>query len=143
MAIVSQILQNKGHNIWSIPPEATIYEALQLMAEKNAGALMVMADEQAVGVLSERDYARKVVLHGRASRTTLVKEIMAAPVISVNVADSVEKCMEVMTASRIRHLLVVDNQGQPAGVISIGDVVKAVINEQQAIINHLEDYIAG
>jgi CBS domain-containing protein len=143
MAIVSQLLQNKGHDIWSVTPEATIYEALQLMAEKNAGALIVMADEQAVGVLSERDYARKVVLHGRASRTTLVKEIMAAPVISVNSADSVEKCMEVMTASRIRHLLVVDNQGQPAGVISIGDVVKAVINEQQAIINHLEDYITS
>ncbi len=143
MAIVSQLLNNKGQDIWSVKPDATIFEALELMAEKNVGALMVMANKKAVGVFSERDYARKIILHGRSSRTTLVKEIMTSPVISVQTGDTVEKCMEVMTDNRIRHLLVVDNQGAPVGVISIGDVVKAVISEQQAIINHLEDYITG
>jgi len=145
MAIVTQLLHGKaeGVTVWSIGPEAAIYEALTLMADKNIGALIVVEGEQAVGVFSERDYARKVVLHGRASKTTAVREAMTAPVISVKTSDSVQTCMEMMTARRIRHLLVTDNNGNMAGVISIGDVVKAVIAEQQNIIEHLEGYITG
>ncbi|MCP4359192.1 MAG: CBS domain-containing protein [Chloroflexi bacterium] len=145
MAIVTQLLHGKTESdtIWSIGPEATIYEALTLMANKNVGALMVVDDDQAVGVFSERDYARKVVLRGRSSKKTAVREAMASPVISVKTSDSVQTCMEKMTVNRIRHLLVTDNNGNMVGVISIGDVVKAVIAEQQNIIEHLEGYITG
>lgn len=144
MAIVTQILQSKGNdNIWSISPNATIYQALELMADKNIGALMVMEQDEAVGVFSERDYARKVALHGRSSKKTAVHEVMAAPVISVKINDTMETCMAVMTANRIRHLLVLNHDDTIAGVISIGDVVKMVISEQQNIIEHLEGYITS
>jgi len=142
MKIVSQLLQSKGHEVWSITPDATVYQALEKMDEKNIGALLVIENEQVVGIFSERDYARKVVLHGKASRETPVSDVMTSRVIAVPPDQSVEKCMALMTDKRIRHLPVLDN-GRLAGIISIGDVVKAIISDQEIMINHLEDYITG
>jgi len=142
MKIVSQLLQSKGHEVWAITPAATVYEALEKMAEKNIGALLVIEGEQVVGIFSERDYARKVVLRGKASRETSVSEVMTSRVIAVPPNQSVEKCMALMTEKRIRHLPVLDND-RLVGIISIGDVVKAIISDQEVMINHLEDYITG
>lgn len=141
MFTVRNLLNNKGHVIWSIGPEAPVFEALELLAAKNIGALPVLTEDGAlVGILSERDYARKVVLLGKASRTTPVHEIMTLKVITVDVRASMEDCLELMTNRRIRHLPVVED-GKLVGFISIGDVVKAVIDEQQRVIGHLESYI--
>jgi CBS domain-containing protein len=142
MTSVSQILQGKGHQIWSVAPDTTVYETLALMAEKNIGAVVVLDDGQLIGIFSERDYARKVVLLGKSSRTTPIAEVMTSPVISVRSEQSVDKCMRLMTDKKFRHLPVVDGN-QMVGIISIGDVVSAILNEQETIINHLEDYITG
>lgn len=142
MTIVNQLLQAKGRDVWSIAPDASIYDALTLMADKNIGALLVVDEGQVVGIFSERDYARKVVLRGRSSRNTPVSEAMTSQVISVRLDQSVEKCMALMTEKHIRHLPVYADE-ELVGIISIGDVVKAIISQQEVIINHLEDYITG
>jgi len=140
MTLVSQILQAKGSHTWTISPNATVFEAVILMAKQDIGALLVVANDVVVGIFSERDYARKIILHGKSSRDTEVQEIMTSEVLCISPDQSVSKCMALMTDKRIRHIPVLDD-GRLVGVISIGDVVKAIINEQQIIINHLEDYI--
>ncbi|RMG99415.1 MAG: CBS domain-containing protein [Chloroflexi bacterium] len=143
MTIVSQILQQKGTDVWHIAPDETVYAALERMAEKNIGALLVMDGDEILGIFSERDYARRVALKGRTSRETPVREVMTSNVIAVRPDQTVEKCMALMTDKRIRHLPVIDGNGRLVGLISIGDVVKALISEQKIIIDHLEDYITG
>lgn len=140
MQTVQQILNNKGTAVWSIAPDDTVFAALKVMGEKEIGALTVVENGRLLGIVSERDYARKVILKGRTSRDTLVKEIMSAPVITAHLAQTVEECMQVMTEKRIRHLPVMD-EGRLVGVISIGDLVKAVIAEQRFLIEQLEGYI--
>ncbi len=142
MTLVRQLLQNKGGQIWSIAPDATVFDAIKLMAEKGIGALIVTDGDAVVGILSERDYARKVLLQGRSSKTTPVRDIMSVDVIFAQPDDNVEHCMSVMTDKRIRHLPVMEG-GKLAGVVSIGDLVKAIITEQQETIEHLENYIRG
>ena len=141
MATVKQLLQGKGHDIWSIGPEASVYEAIELMADKEVGALVVLEGDSLVGVLSERDYARKVVLQGRSSKGTKIKEIMTSRVVYARPTQTVEECMALMTDKRIRHLPVMDGD-ELLGVISIGDLVKAIIEEQQHVIEQLEQYIS-
>ncbi len=142
MLQVKHLLQDKGGQIWSIEPDQPVLEAIRLMAEHYIGALMVMAGAELVGMLSERDYARKVILKGRSSRDTAVREIMTAAVVTVTPNDTVEHCMHLCTDSRVRHLPVLE-EGKVVGLVSIGDLVKATIDEQSAQIEHLERYIAG
>ena len=142
MKTVKDLLKNKKHDIWSISPSATVLEALKLIGEKEIGALIVKDVEEIVGVVSERDYARKVILKGKTSMTTLVKDIMSSPAVSVKPENTVEECMVLMTAKRIRHLPVFD-KGKLVGIISIGDVVKSIISEQEKLIDQLSDYITG
>lgn len=142
MLTVKQLLQTKGTQVWSIPPDAMVFDALQLMAEKDIGALLVSDGGNVAGILSERDYARKIILLGKLSKETPVSEIMTRNVISVTPDTSVEECMELMTRHHIRHLPVFD-QEKVAGIISIGDVVKAIISEQELMIGHLTHYITG
>ena len=141
MASVRQILQSKGHDIWSIGPELSVYDAIEMMAREEVGALVVLDGETLVGVLSERDYARKVVLQGRSSRDTKIKEIMTTRVVFARPDQSVQDCMAMMTDKRIRHLPVMDGD-ELLGVISIGDLVKSIIEEQQHVIEQLEQYIS-
>ena len=143
MNTIRQLLREKGPDIWSVSPDTTVYEALQLMAEKDIGAVLVMDGEELVGIFSERDYARKVILHDRSSRETRVQEIMTPEVVCVSPEQSIEECMGLMTTRRIRHLPVVEEGGRVTGVISIGDVVKAVISDQTQLISHLQAYILG
>lgn len=140
MTTVRQLLDRKGRAIYSLGPEDPVLEAIELMAEHHVGAMLVMQGESLVGILSERDYARKVVLLGRSSSETPVWQIMSSPVITVTPEQSVDDCMRLMTERRIRHLPVVQN-GRVVGVVSIGDLVKAVIEEQQRTIEQLEAYI--
>ena len=140
MNFVAEILKSKGRDVWTVSSDSTVYDALQEMADKNVGALLVIEDDQLVGVFSERDYARKVILHGKASKDTLVKEIMSTEMFWVRPDQTVAICMELMTNNRIRHLPVLD-EGRLVGVISIGDVVKAVISEKEFAIQQLEQYI--
>ena len=142
MKTVRDILRVKGHEVYCVAPDATVYEAVQLMAEKEIGALMVMEGAQVVGLISERDYARKVILQGRASSTTRVKEIMITPVVYVHIEQPIEECMALMTEKRTRHLPVIED-GKLAGIISIGDLVKAILTDQKFIIEQLERYICG
>jgi CBS domain-containing protein len=142
MKTVREILQRKGSMVWSITPEATVYEALQVMADKNLGAVLVIKNDKVVGIMSERDYARKIILHGKSSKETLVKEIMSSMVIYVNTSLSVEECMALMINKRIRHLPVIEN-GNLSGIISIGDIVDAVIDEKEFVIDQLVHYITG
>ena len=142
MKTVMQLLQTKGQNVWSITPDAWVIDALKLMAEKRVGALLVLEAGQVVGIISERDYARKVSLLGKSSKTTPVREIMTPKVVYVRPEQTIEDCMALMTDKRIRHLPVLADD-QLIGVISIGDVVKAVISEQEFIIAQLENYITG
>ena len=142
MKTVRDILAAKGHEVWCVDPGATVFDALGLMAEKEIGALVVMEGERVVGVLSERDYARKVVLLGRASPTTAVKEIMTSPVVYTHSEQSIEECMALVTEKRVRHLPVMDGE-RLDGMISIGDVVKATISHHEFIIEQLEHFIAG
>lgn len=140
MKTVKQMLDTKGTQVWSIAPDRTVFDALTLMGEKEIGALTVVERDRLVGIISERDYARKVILKGRTSRDTLVKEIMSTHVISTELDRTVEECMSVMTEKRIRHLPVLEND-RLIGIISIGDLVKSIIAEQQFIIQQLESYI--
>lgn len=140
MKLVKQLLEAKGHDVLSISPDASVLDAVRLMAQKGVGALTVMEGSTLVGVVTERDYARKVILKGRASDTTTIREIMTSEVITTTGDESVEKCMNTMTDGRMRHLPVVDN-GDVVGIISIGDLVKAVIADQKEEIEHLEQYI--
>jgi CBS domain-containing protein len=142
MLTVRQILKNKGSQAWSTEPAATVYAALQLMAEKEIGALLVLAEGKLVGIFSERDYARKVILHGKTSAETQVGEIMTPDVVTVSPDQTIADCMALMTEKRFRHLPVVEGD-QILGVISIGDVVKAIISDQQFVIKQLESYISG
>ena len=142
MLRVGYLLSFKPKSVWTIGPEEPVLEAIQVMADKHIGALPVMRDEELVGIVSERDYARKVILLGRSSSDTAVWEIMSSPVVTVSPDEAVHRCMEIMTERRIRHLPVIDD-GKLVGIISIGDLVKAVIEEQQQTITQLERYIAG
>ena len=139
---VSALLHLKGSEVWSVPPETTVYEAIKLMAEKNIGALLVMSGEKLVGVFSERDYTRKVILQGKTSRETRVQEICSAEVISVGLNHSVEECMKLMTEHRVRHLPVVEGE-KVVGLISIGDLVNWIISTQSAQIDQMAQYISG
>jgi CBS domain-containing protein len=140
MKTIEQLLEKKGTQVWSIHPDATVLEALGLMAEKEVGALLVIDDRGPVGVISERDYARSVALKGKTSRSTPVRGIMTSPVRCVTPDLTVEEAMALMTERRVRHLPVVDG-GQVLGLISIGDLVKSIISDQQFIIEQLEHYI--
>lgn len=142
MTTVRQILQAKGTSVWTISPQATVLEALRLMAEKNVGALLVTEGEQVAGIFSERDLARSVALKGRTAEDTLVSQVMTARVIYVRPGQSMEECMALMTDKHIRHLPVMEND-RLIGVISIGDVVKEIISEQAFTIRSLESYITG
>lgn len=140
MTTINHLLETKGHDIWSISPDASVYEALKVMAEKEIGALLVIEDGELIGIISERDYARKVILKGKTSVDTPVREIMTSKVIYVLAEQSIEDCMALMTEKHIRHLPVYTGD-QLVGVISIGDVVKAVISQQEFVIEQLEKYI--
>ncbi|MEX2501868.1 MAG: CBS domain-containing protein [Trueperaceae bacterium] len=140
---VAQVLRSKGSQIFSVAPDDTVLRALEVMADRNVGALLVLERGRLAGILSERDYARKVILEGRASRDTLVREVMTSELVTVRPSVSVTQCMELMTDHRIRHLPVVDDGGALQGVLSVGDVVKATIAEQATLIEQLESYIRG
>ena len=139
---VRDILQRKNSIVWSVAPNTTVYQAIEIMAEKRIGALLVVDDGKLVGILSERDYARKVILKGRSEKDTCVHEIMTSPVIFVHPRNSVDECMKIITDSRIRHLPVVDD-GKVIGIISIGDVVNWIISAQKHAIQQLQNYVAG
>ncbi len=139
---VASILRSKGYDICSISPVATVFEALKIMADNSVGALLVLDEEKLVGVLSERDYARKVILLGKSSREAKVREIMSEKVLYVQPHRTAEECMAIMINKRIRHLPVLDND-KLIGIISIGDVVKAIIDEKEFVIEQLEEYISG
>ena len=140
MKTVRDILEAKGRTVWSVDPESSVFDALSLMAEKEIGALVVLDGGRVAGIISERDYARKVILHGRASPTTLVKEIMTSHVAYTHLDQSIEECMAIVTETRIRHLPVLQG-GTLIGIISIGDLVKAIIADQKFMIEQLERYI--
>ncbi len=142
MKQVRQLLASKGHDVWSITPDASVYSALEFMAEKDIGALPVLEGERLAGIFSERDYARKVILMGRASKETPVRDVMTKKVYVVQPSYTVEACMALMTEKRIRHLPVVE-EDKLIGIISIGDVVKDIIAEQEFVIEQLENYISG
>ncbi|ANO52943.1 CBS domain-containing protein [Woeseia oceani] len=142
MKLVKQLLDVKGRDVLSISPDATVLDAVKMMAEKSVGALIVMDGDQLLGIVTERDYARKVILKGRASDDTPVRDIMTADVVTTSSDSNVQSCMEQVTDSRIRHLPVVDN-GKVTGIISIGDLVKAIIADQQDEIDQLGQYISG
>jgi CBS domain-containing protein len=142
MKIARDLLEHKGSSVWAVAPNQTVYEAIELMAQHEVGALMVMEGGKLVGVLSERDYARKVILKGRSSRDTLVGDIMTSRVVYTEPSETVEGCMALMTEKRIRHLPVMRGD-ELVGVLSIGDLVRAIIAEQQYTIEQLERYISG
>ncbi len=142
MKTVRDLLHKKGAGVSSVTPETTVYETLKLMAEKNIGAVLVLDGDQPIGIFSERDYARQVILKGKTSKDTPVREVMTSRVVFVRPDQSIEDCMALMTDKRCRHLPVLD-AGRLAGILSIGDVVKAVISEKQFIIEQLENYISS
>lgn len=142
MLTVRELLAKKGSEVWSVSPGATVYDALQLMAARNVGAVLVLDDGELAGILSERDYARQVILKGKASRDTPVRDIMTTSVVSVSPERTIDDCMALMTERRIRHLPVLKSDVL-LGVLSIGDVVKAVISEKEFHIEQLESYIAS
>ncbi len=142
MQTVGQLLQKKGTDIFSVAPQESVLRAIEVMATKHVGALLVMKEGSLIGIISERDYARKVILKSRSSHDTPVGDIMTSPAVSVTPEDTVHRCMQIMTEGRFRHLPVVKG-GRVVGMLSIGDLVKAVIQEQTEHIEHLERYIAG
>ena len=139
---VDSILQYKGHHVWSVSPEESVFQAIRLMADKGIGALVVIADETLVGIISERDYARKVILDGRSSKEMKIHEIMSSPAVTVNLSNTIDECMHRMTDKRCRHLPVVE-EGRVIGLVSIGDLVHWIIAAQDLTIHQLEDYICG
>jgi CBS domain-containing protein len=139
---ISALLHHKGSTTWHISPEATVFDAIKLMADKNIGALLVLSGGKLVGVFTERDYARKIVLHGKSSKETRVKEILSGKTVTVTPDDSIEDCMRLMTENRVRHLPVLQN-AEVVGIISIGDLVNWIISAQDAAIAQMEQYIAG
>jgi len=139
---VSAILKQKGGRVWSIGPEATVYEALERMSEEGVGALVVMKNSAIIGLLSERDYARKIILKGRSSKETKVEEIMISPPLTISPGCSVDEAMRIMTEHRVRHLPVVDGAGGVLGIVSIGDLVKWIITSHEKTIEQLESYIS-
>jgi CBS domain-containing protein len=139
---VGSILRYKGDDVWSVSPEDSVFEAIRLMADKGVGALVVIADDSLVGIISERDYARKVILQGRSSREAKVRDIMTSPVFSVGPDYTVDDCMRIVTTKRIRHLPVVQGE-KLIGVVSIGDLVRRVISTQGETIQYLQEYIVG
>jgi CBS domain-containing protein len=139
---IVSILNNKDDHIWSVGPDETVYDAIALMADKRIGALLVVSERRLIGIITERDYARKVILHGRSSRDTQVREIMTSSLITVTPDHTVDECMRVVTEHRIRHLPVLDNE-RLVGLISIGDLVNSIIEAQAQTINHLHSYITG
>ena len=139
---VGSILAHKGSAVWSIAPNATVFDAIQLMADKNVGALPVVEDGRLAGIISERDYTRKVILKGKSSKETPVRDIMTEELITAHSGDSVTECMRVMTDKRIRHLPVMDGS-KIIGLVSIGDLVRRIISAQTATIDNLEKYITG
>jgi CBS domain-containing protein len=139
---VRDVLKRKGQDVWSIAPDTTVYRAIEIMADKHIGALLVIVEEKLVGIVSERDYARKVVLRGRSSKETRVAEIMTSPVISVQPQHAVDECMRIITDNRIRHLPVIED-GKVVGIVSIGDLVNWIISAQHQTIQQLQDYITG
>ncbi|HZS52918.1 MAG TPA: CBS domain-containing protein [Bryobacteraceae bacterium] len=140
---VGMIIKEKGGDVWFIGPDATVYEALEAMADKRVGALLVMQAGKLLGIISERDYARKIILAGRSSKTTPVSDIMSSPALTVNAETSVDDAMHTMTEYRIRHLPVVDSEGNVSGIISVGDLVKWIITSHEQTIEQLENYISG
>lgn len=142
MGAVNSILQAKGHTVFSISPDTLVYNALEIMVEKNVSALLITENDKLAGIFTERDYARKVILKGKASKETKIGEIMTKDLITVSSETSIDACMRLMSGKHIRHLPVVDN-GQLTGIISIGDVVKYIIEEQKFIIENMEHYITG
>jgi CBS domain-containing protein len=139
---IDSVLKLKGRQVLSVEPTATVYEAIEKMSVKSVGALLVISENQLTGIISERDYARKVILKDRSSKQTQVREIMTSPVITVTPSDTVEECMRIVTENRIRHLPVVDG-GRVVGIISIGDLVNWIITAHEETIGHLQSYIAG
>jgi CBS domain-containing protein len=143
MVTISQLLHNKGSQVWSTRPDATVFDALTLMAEKNIGLVLVMDGEALVGVLSERDCARKVLLLGKSAHDTAVADVMTPRVLCVRASQSAEECMALMTEKHIRHLPLVSDDDHVIGVVSTGDVGRAIIAQRECTIAHLEHYIAG
>jgi len=139
---ISALLHHKGTALWSIAPEATVFEAIKLMADKNVGSLLVMSGDQLVGVFTERDYTRKIALQGKKSKETQVREVLSSKIVSVTPHHTVEECMKLMTESRVRHLPVLES-GKVTGIVSIGDLVNWTISAQDAAIAQMEQYIAG
>jgi CBS domain-containing protein len=142
MTTVRDLLQRKSNDIWSVGPDTTVYDTLELMAEKNIGAVLVLEKGEPVGIFSERDYARQVILKGKTSKDTPVREVMTSRVVFVRPDQNIEECMALMTDKHCRHLPVLE-RGRLAGILSIGDVVKAVISDKQFLIEQLENYITS
>lgn len=142
MKLVKHLLDAKGRHVIAISPDSSVFEAIKIMADKSIGSLVVMEDEKLAGIVTERDYARKVIVKGRSSKSTWVAEIMTTDVVTTSSAETVDKCMAVMTELRIRHLPVLEDN-RVIGMISIGDLVQAIIADQKEEIEHLEHYISG
>ena len=142
MKSVKDILDSKGHDVWTVRPDDTVFDSLQLMADKGVGALLVLDGSKLVGIVTERDYARKVILEGKSSRDSSVAEVMTKHVLCVSPERTIEECMALMTDKRARHLPVLDHK-ELIGVVSIGDLVKAMIHEQKVLIDQLQHYISG
>ncbi len=142
MKSVKDVLKSKGNDVWAVKPDDTVFDTLKLMAEKEIGALLVMEGDKLVGIVTERDYARKVILEGKSSQTSSVAEVMTKKVLCVTPTQTIDECMALMTDKRARHLPVLDHK-HVVGVISIGDLVKATIYEQKVLIDQLQNYISG
>ena len=142
MTTIAQLLNTKGNQIWSVKPKATIFEALEIMSEKEIGALLVMEGEKLMGIFSERDYARNVILKGKSSKNTLVRELMTKKVFFMDSEKTINDCMAIMTIKHVRHLPVFEND-KVIGIVTIGDVVSKIISEHEYTIQHLENYITG
>ena len=142
MITIKELLKKKSGDIWSISPQASVYQALELMAQKEVGALLVIENGKLVGIFSERDYARKIILKGKASKETAVSELMTTSVYYVTPDNTLEEAMALMTSKHIRHLPIM-NQGKLSGVVTLGDVVKKIISEQKLTIDELENYVTG